>query len=61
MRDWVRWLLIGVAVLLVIALVAYARGERQRGEVTPETSAAVIAMTAEVGSRGALVEGVSWS
>ncbi|MGH8951793.1 MAG: hypothetical protein ACRDX9_10235 [Acidimicrobiia bacterium] len=35
MRDWVRWLVIGVALVLVLALVAYARGERQRGEVEP--------------------------
>jgi hypothetical protein len=61
MSDWARWLLIGLAVLLVIALVAYARGERQRGDVVPEASAAVIAVTAATGSRGAPADGVSWS
>ncbi len=36
MSDWVRWLLVGLAVVLVLALLAYGRGERREAEL--ETS-----------------------
>jgi len=45
MRDWVRWLVVGVALILVLALVAYARGERQRGDI--ETAAHSIALVVD--------------
>ncbi len=32
MSGWVRWLIVAVCVVLVVLLIAYARGERQRGE-----------------------------
>ena len=33
MRDWVRWLIVLAAVLVVIGLVSYARGdEHKRGD-----------------------------
>lgn len=33
-----RWLVVAVCVALVILLLTYARGERQRGEDVPEAS-----------------------
>ncbi len=60
MSDWVRWVLIGLAVVLVIALLAYARGERQRGDVEPEASATVIGVATDATGRLVLSEG-SWS
>ena len=61
MRDWVRWLLVGLGLVLVLAMVVYARGERQRGDVQSEASADVIPIAAEGRIRLALVDGVSWS
>ena len=40
----VRWLIVTLCVVLVVLLLAYARGERQRGEEVPETSAIVLVM-----------------
>jgi uncharacterized membrane protein YqhA len=37
----VRWLIIAVCVVLVVVLIAYARGDRQRGE----TEAAALVST----------------
>lgn len=37
--SWVRWLIVALSIVLVLALVAYARGERQRGEDTAESTA----------------------
>ena len=33
-----RWLIVMVCVVLVVLLLAFARGERQRGEDVPEAS-----------------------
>lgn len=29
--NWVRWLIVALSIVLVLALLAYARGDRQRG------------------------------
>lgn len=42
MSGWVRWLIVAVCVVLVVLLIAYARGDRQRGET--ESAAAVSAV-----------------
>ena len=39
--SWVRWLIVVIAVVLVVALIGYARGDRQRGTEVPVSSAAV--------------------
>jgi len=39
MSGWVRWLVVAVAVVLIVVLIGYARGERQRGEEVPVTAA----------------------
>jgi hypothetical protein len=36
--SWVRWLIVALSLVLVLALLGYARGERQRGEEVPESS-----------------------
>ncbi len=36
--SWVRWLIVALSIVLVLVLVVYARGERQRGEETPEST-----------------------
>jgi hypothetical protein len=38
----VRWLIVIACIALVVLLLAYARGERQRGEDVPETSRIVL-------------------
>jgi hypothetical protein len=47
MSDWVRWVIVGIAVVLALALISYARGERQRGQDVPEAygGAVVVAAT----------------
>ncbi|HEU4319669.1 MAG TPA: hypothetical protein VFS66_06270 [Acidimicrobiia bacterium] len=42
MDGWVRWLVVAVAVVLIVVLVGYARGERQRGEEVPVTGQPVL-------------------
>jgi hypothetical protein len=37
-----RWLIVVICVVLVLVLLAFARGERQRGEETPEASGVVL-------------------
>jgi hypothetical protein len=37
-----RWLIVALCVVLVVLLLAYARGERQRGQDVPEASAIVL-------------------
>lgn len=61
MSDWVRWLLVGLGLFLVIALVVLARGERQRDDVESGAPAVVVDIPVEAGRRFALVERVSWS
>jgi len=46
MSDWVRWLIVGIAVVLVLALIGYARGERQRGEDVPEAYGGAVMVAA---------------
>jgi uncharacterized membrane protein YqhA len=43
--GWVRWLVIAVCVVLVVVLIAYARGDRQRGET--ESAAAVSTVSSD--------------
>lgn len=38
MSDWVRWLIVAIAIVTILVLIGYARGERQRGEDVPEAS-----------------------
>lgn len=40
--SWLRWLIVALCVVLVLGLFAYARGERQRGETEPASSAATL-------------------
>jgi hypothetical protein len=40
----VRWLVVLVCVVLVLALLVYARGDRQRGTDTPEAHGVFIAV-----------------
>jgi hypothetical protein len=40
----IRWLVVVVAVVLVLALLVFARGERQRGEQVPEASGVVLVL-----------------
>lgn len=44
MSSWVRWLIVVIAIVLVIVLIGYARGERQRGEEVPVTAGPVLVM-----------------
>jgi hypothetical protein len=38
----VRWLIVAICLVLVLALLAYARGERQRGEDVPEAVGTIV-------------------
>jgi len=40
--GWVRWLIVAVCVVLVVLMVAYARGERQRGETEAATGVTTV-------------------
>jgi hypothetical protein len=40
--SWIRWLIVAIAIVLVLALIGYARGERQRGQDVPEASGVVL-------------------
>ena len=44
MSSWVRWLIVVIAIVLIVALIGYARGERQRGEEVPVTAGPVLVM-----------------
>jgi hypothetical protein len=37
-----RWLIVALCVVLLVLLLTYARGERQRGQDVPEASAMVL-------------------
>jgi hypothetical protein len=37
-----KWLIVGLCVVLIVLLLAYARGERQRGEEVPVVSGVVL-------------------
>lgn len=37
-----KWLVVALCVVLVVLLLVYARGERQRGEEVPVTSGTVL-------------------
>jgi hypothetical protein len=37
-----KWLIVALCVVLVVLLLAYARGERQRGEEVPVASGSVL-------------------
>ena len=45
MSGWVRWLILAVCVVLVVVMIAYARGDRQRGET--ESAAAVSTVSSD--------------
>jgi len=47
MNDWMRWLVVAIAVVLIVVLVGYARGERQRGEDVPVTAAPALVVVNE--------------
>ncbi|HET8740229.1 MAG TPA: hypothetical protein VFO17_10925 [Acidimicrobiia bacterium] len=40
----IRWLIVVACVVLVILLLSFARGERQRGEDTPEAAGIVLSI-----------------
>ncbi|HXV72279.1 MAG TPA: hypothetical protein VEB69_12885 [Acidimicrobiia bacterium] len=40
--SWVRWLIVVVAIVLIVAFVGYGRGERQRGQDVPESMGVVL-------------------
>jgi hypothetical protein len=40
----IRWLVVVACVVLVLLLIAFARGERQRGEQVPEASGVVLVL-----------------
>ena len=42
MSGWVRWLIVAIAIVAVLAMIGYARGERQRGQDVPEASGVVL-------------------
>jgi len=44
MSGW-RWLVVAVCLVLVVAMIAYARGERQRGET--ESAAPVLTVVSD--------------
>jgi len=48
--GWLRWLIVAVCLVLVVAMIAYARGERQRGD--SESAATVLTV---VGDRTAVM------
>lgn len=37
-----KWLIVGLCVVLIVLLLAYARGERQRGEEVPVAGAVLV-------------------
>ena len=46
MRDWVRWLIVVAAVLVVIGLLSYARGdEHKRGDEVGALRSAPVVLT----------------
>jgi hypothetical protein len=42
MSDWVKWVIVALGLVLILALLAYARGERQRGEPVSTRSTVTI-------------------
>ncbi len=45
MNEWVKWLVVAIAVVLILGLISYARGDRQRGEDVPvESSGSVLVL-----------------
>jgi len=46
--DWGRWLLVAIALVLILALVVYARGEQQRGDSGSATSSVTLDLAEHV-------------